>query len=388
MKISIVDFDQHYDYYFVLLDVFAGDGNQFQLNCDSQFFTSHPDEIEKRKKNLCVIPHGRRRGSSLSLLWSVFRFRPHLIFFPTAENRSWVLLLLAFIYGRRCIATLHNMNYGFGRTWQKKPGPRGILNRWCCRRMMSLATLSSTEEFLLEYAEHHWAYKSPKILIPYSLYRGALHAPPANSEPVFVVPGSVHPLRRDYELIRETFEALFESGRKARLIFLGKCGTDSFGNALRSWCEVQRGKGFAVDWYDGFLSAEEFESRLAQCDFILSPIKTHIPFLGVQEVYGLTKGSALVFDAIRHSKFGIYPSHFTVDKSFAAATATFANKEELFHLIARIVDDPAHGRALAEAARAAALNFTVVATRKKVFRALELSGDKLRALTRHLTTPP
>lgn len=153
---------------------------------------------------------------------------------------------------------------------------------------------------------------------------------------VFVVPGQIEEHRRDYDIVLDAFEKNFRKhNKKLRLILLGY-PVGLYGNRIIKKCKNFNEKGYDLLYYDSFVSEEEYNTIMKNVDFLILPIKILSQGIGVtKEYYGITKGSAAVFESIQYAKPVIIPNEFNLIKDLESSTIRYKDVE---HLIEKIED--------------------------------------------------
>jgi hypothetical protein len=100
-------------------------------------------------------------------------------------------------------------------------------------------------------------------------------------------------------------------------------------------------KGHNVVIYDEFVPDDTFDEVLVQSDIILSPtrIKTRADN-EIQEEYGVSVGSGIVFNAILYAKPIIVPAEFNMLGELNSSTLRYSNPKELEDVIAELLTHP------------------------------------------------
>lgn len=192
-----------------------------------------------------------------------------------------------------------------------------------------------------EYIEQKIDYKKPVFKIPFGFHDKEIDKKPVKkkyNEILFVVPGQIEEHRRDYETVINAFEKIFEkNNEKTRLILLGY-PVGAYGKKILKKCEEFKEKGYNITCYDSFVSEEEYNNIMKTVDFLILPIKVLSLGLGVtKEYYGLTKGSAAVFEAIQYGKPIIAPDDFNMVKEMKSSTIKYKNIEDLGEKISELI---------------------------------------------------
>ena len=134
-----------------------------------------------------------------------------------------------------------------------------------------------------------------------------------NSDMVIVIPGSVSQKRRDYlEIIKKISE--LKTTSKLQFIFLGKAQ----GKEL-DWIEDLKKiipENITLKYFKEKVSKEEFDEDMMSADILWCPVQEKTEFFSQLEIYGKTKMSGNIGDAIKYGKTAIFPKHYKTAKSF------------------------------------------------------------------------
>lgn len=131
---------------------------------------------------------------------------------------------------------------------------------------------------------------------------------------VVVIPGGVSQKRRDYERvfskIREIENSFKEKGAAEQLIefiFLGKAK----GTELKEITNLERSLQFiTIQYFPERVSSEDFEKWMQKADVLWCPIQQETEFFSQKEVYGQTKMTGNLGDAIKFGKLAVFPSNY------------------------------------------------------------------------------
>jgi len=192
-----------------------------------------------------------------------------------------------------------------------------------------------------DYVKQKTNYKKPVFKIPFGFHDKKIDEKLAEkkyNELLFVVPGQIEEHRRDYETVINAFEKIFEkNNEKTKLILLGY-PVGVYGRKILKKCEELKEKGYNITYYDSFVPEEEYNNIMKTVAFLILPIKLLSYGLGVtKEYYGLTKGSAAVFEAIQYGKPMIVPDNFNMVKEMESSTIKYKNTEHLGEKIQELI---------------------------------------------------
>jgi hypothetical protein len=188
----------------------------------------------------------------------------------------------------------------------------------------------------------------------------------------FTIPGSIDEKRRDYQAVLDTFKKIFERyGGRFKLIVAGR-PVGSYGINI-----IEQLKQFQVAGMEVFFSGTEIEEKafqalIASSSILISPLRSATMIHdNVSEKYGQTKGSGNVFDAIRHGKPMIIPSHLVLPGEIMSSCPTYQTTDELLHLIERCLCDTKWLNQLLDLAYQNSQHFTLEATYARLNQVLE-----------------
>ena len=126
-----------------------------------------------------------------------------------------------------------------------------------------------------------------------------------------VVPGTVSQQRRDYKHI---LKSLQDFQNQIKVTFLGKAsGTEL---AALKKAEEMLPKNIQIQFFTEKLSGEDFGQYMADAHVLWCPVQSKTQFMGVDEVYGQTKMSGNIGDAIKFGKPAIFPSTYRSNFDF------------------------------------------------------------------------
>lgn len=126
-----------------------------------------------------------------------------------------------------------------------------------------------------------------------------------------VVPGTVSQHRRDYKRVLNIIEQ-FQG--KFRVIFLGKAE----GKEL-SWLEEFEAKSqqnISITYFKEKVPQPIFDEWMLKADVLWCPIQPETTFFSNKEIYGETKVSGNIGDAIKYGKPAVFPRKFKSNEPF------------------------------------------------------------------------
>lgn len=130
-----------------------------------------------------------------------------------------------------------------------------------------------------------------------------------NEKLIVVIPGGVSQKRRDYQHVLEVIQKTGKT-KNLEFVFLGK--------AKRSELEaIERiSSQFNITYFKERVSQEDFEVWMKKADVLWCPIQQQTEFFSQNEVYGKTKMTGNIGDAIKFGKIAIFPANYASDLDF------------------------------------------------------------------------
>lgn len=126
-----------------------------------------------------------------------------------------------------------------------------------------------------------------------------------NAVPKMVIPGAVSQKRRDYDKV---IAMLQHVEKPLEVYFLGKAQGAEL-EKIKSF--VRSKKVFLkVHYYNQKLSQNDFQHLLSEADILWCPIQTETSFFSQTEIYGKTKSSGNIGDAITFGKLAVFPPEY------------------------------------------------------------------------------
>ncbi|REC40795.1 hypothetical protein [Chryseobacterium sp. 5_R23647] len=133
-----------------------------------------------------------------------------------------------------------------------------------------------------------------------------------------VIPGGVSQKRRDYKnVVKVIFdlENRIKKGYKLKnplieFVFLGKAKDDE----LKELVDLERSlEHINITYFKERVSQEDFELWMKKADVLWCPIQQQTEFFSQKEVYGKTKMTGNIGDAIKFGKIAVFPTNYTSD---------------------------------------------------------------------------
>ncbi|MDL1913245.1 MAG: hypothetical protein FDW93_01785 [Bergeyella sp.] len=120
-----------------------------------------------------------------------------------------------------------------------------------------------------------------------------------------VVPGRVSQDRRDYKHIIEKMRSF---SQEMEVVFLGRAEGKLLRYIENSLFYLPQ--NVTLKYFKDFVSAEEFSFYMKQADLLWCPLQESYTFMGSKEIYGKTKMSGNIADAVIYGKTAIFPGKY------------------------------------------------------------------------------
>ncbi len=136
-----------------------------------------------------------------------------------------------------------------------------------------------------------------------------------------VIPGGVSQKRRDYDkIIKEIndLEIKIKNGLALRtklieFVFLGKAK----GNMLKKMVDLERSlENVNIQYFSERVSASIFDEWMRKADVLWCPIQEEAEFFSNREIYGKTKMTGNLGDAIKYGKPAVFPKNYSSKLEF------------------------------------------------------------------------
>ena len=156
----------------------------------------------------------------------------------------------------------------------------------------------------------------------------------------FVVIGAIEKQRRDYDLVLDTFENLFNRFPNDISLCLLGGPIGSYGQQILRKCKKMKEKGHDIQFFEGFVPEEMFSTILMESTVVVSPTKLESRGLGViKEIYGVSKASGVLYEAVQYEKPLVVPSELKIMKEMESSTLKYNDPEDLENILAEIIED-------------------------------------------------
>ena len=144
-----------------------------------------------------------------------------------------------------------------------------------------------------------------------SLFYTKFFEKPENETFTIVIPGAVSQKRRDYERVLKSIKNFrFPS----EIIFLGKAS----GKELEMLQDFEQSKpeNISIKYFTEKVPQNIFDEYLQKADILWCPIQQETKFFSQKEIYGITKMSGNIGDAVKFGKLAVFPENYPSKYSF------------------------------------------------------------------------
>lgn len=189
----------------------------------------------------------------------------------------------------------------------------------------------------LNSALYRLSKKKNVINIPGGIYNEQLYKCPSWNEKQIniVIPGSVSTRRRDYELVYNLIISLIGMNyNRFKFILLGDNQlTPPLKNKFQQFSNTEN----IVQLFDENVDAVMFQ-HVCECAhlFLFPTIQNFKPSNGVGEIYGETKASGNIGDAIKYGKPFMYPQNLIIPSELKSGAINYENVVDLLSKITRL----------------------------------------------------
>ena len=133
------------------------------------------------------------------------------------------------------------------------------------------------------------------------------------NNPIFtiVIPGAVSQKRRDYERVLKSIKIFHFP---LEIIFLGKAQGKEL-EMLQNF-EQSKPENISIKYFTEKVPQDVFDDYMQKADILWCPIQQETEFFSQKEIYGFTKMSGNIGDAIKYGKSAIFPENYPSKYSF------------------------------------------------------------------------
>jgi glycosyltransferase involved in cell wall biosynthesis len=122
-----------------------------------------------------------------------------------------------------------------------------------------------------------------------------------------VIPGGVSQKRRDYSHIFKTIQKLHDP-ESYTFIFLGKAQDSELKQLEKLHADLPQ--NIVIKYFKERVSSEDFENWMQKADVLWCPIQQETEFFSQKEIYGITKMTGNLGDAVKYGKQAVFPQNY------------------------------------------------------------------------------
>jgi len=196
---------------------------------------------------------------------------------------------------------------------------------------------------LKDYIRSNTDYEKEIFTLPTSIFENAKTMKRQEDEGKLkiVIPGLIQGHRKDYGAVFPAFETLFKHHKEKIKLCVPGLPVGKFGRQIYNKFKDMEQKGCDVEIFDHFVPDDTFDDILTQSDIILAPIRIKTRADGdIEEIYGKTVGSGVVFNAIQYAKPIIVPAEFNMLPELKSSTLKYSDSIELENIITKLMSTP------------------------------------------------
>ena len=262
------------------------------------------------------------------------------IIFTTVQTNLFFFLFLFMLTPRiKKVVTIHNAN-----TWLRSR-PNSTVKGWV-KFLIRRFILSKTNcvvvcsENIKSFLEKDKGCRKRVIVMPFMLtYDSYNPGGEINGKFTICIPGVVSESRKNYT---KYLDILIDNPRMFRLVLLGRFKYESVSENFKRKLTFARSKGAEIILFSEFISLQEYDFQLSQCDLISADIVVN--YTGTEdyeEVYGVSKDSGVSYNMISNRKPGLFNSGFKNLISLNSSTMYYDSKEDLEQIILSLKENGA-----------------------------------------------
>ncbi len=368
MKVVLFD-SGHFETAYTLIRLFDIPGNRITIVTDGPteivLKSMLPDEVERYDwiiadrwiSNWHYFAYIRKQ---------LAKIRPDMIYLNTIDRQPFFYaLLINLLPTTRVILTIHDINCFFQKG---KTSDIRLFLKWTSRKLLLSKTegLNVIAETMIAHLRSQVKKKIPLFHIPGAVFEQQATPGVISDRIRLVVPGTIDKRRRNYDEVFLLCELLEEAALPVDIILLGGYN-GNYGKAVIAKARHWESKFICLKSYDTSLIPQpEFDRVMQEAHFLFCPVQVHTKICGdVDEVYGISKSSGALSDAVRHAKPLILPESYKITSSMKAACFRYKSLNEITDLVYKIFREPEIYHAWQENALRYAKWFTIPQVRER-----------------------
>lgn len=128
-----------------------------------------------------------------------------------------------------------------------------------------------------------------------------------------VIPGAVSQKRRDYKMVLKELKS-FSSNSHFRIVFLGKAEGKELADLIDF--EKKKPSTVSIKYFTEKVPQNGFDQWMNKANILWCPIQKGTEFFSHKEIYGETKMTGNIGDAINYGKLAVFPTDYSTDYGF------------------------------------------------------------------------
>lgn len=212
---------------------------------------------------------------------------------------------------------VHNFNFTRASKWKLfksivKKDFKYRLKLFLKEGLLEAPTVYQKSKYLLSIDELMSQKNNLKFL---PIYFNQFHSQCSKNETMqIVIPGTVSQGRRDYDSVFDKLKNFKDIGINYEIIFLGKASGKEL-EKLKSIID-KIPQFIKIQYFEEKINQNKFDDWMKKSDVLYCPIQNETQFLSMKEIYGSTKISGNIGDAIKYAKPAVFPQSYGSDLEF------------------------------------------------------------------------
>lgn len=124
------------------------------------------------------------------------------------------------------------------------------------------------------------------------------------------IPGAIDQRKRDYIPVIQGIKEAIPHLENRITLWLGGKPVGKYGEKVIEALKVLEHDKFHLQYFDSFVSQQEYNSILEHSDIIIAPMIKASSFRIYTEIYGKSKTSGSFLELVRYGKLTFFPTHF------------------------------------------------------------------------------
>ncbi|MCC2591006.1 hypothetical protein [Chryseobacterium sp. MFBS3-17] len=126
--------------------------------------------------------------------------------------------------------------------------------------------------------------------------------------PTVVIPGSVSQSRRDYARVFEVIQNMESGSSKVQFVFAGRAEGRELAQLRK--LENSVSENISLQYFTEKIDQHTFDKWMRKASFLWCPVRSETEFFSEKEIYGISKMSGNVGDAIKYGKTAVFPAEY------------------------------------------------------------------------------